>query len=206
MENLSIKLLDALFDLCDGDNYAILDTDDLVAVSPELVFNAEELTEILQSLAVEGFIDLKYADGTDFCVAMKTKGRTLIKQSREKLHYIMQDNPVAEAPEIIEGEGTTDAELRHEESPVRAAPTPKQKPRRREPVSVTSDEESLSAGRSEKAHNLEDYAPVETEEDKEKKEKSRVRRVFLGALLGAAAGSLIMDLIFLVIMLVKLRG
>lgn len=205
MENLSIKLLDALFDLCDGENYAILDTDDLSAASPDLVFESEELTEILQSLAVEGFIDLKYADGADFCVAMKTKGRTLIKQSREKLQQILQENALHDAPDMIEGEGTTNAELRADE-PANATQPQRRKPQRRQPVSVASDDDLLSADPTEKEMRLEDYAPVESEEDKEKKEKSRVRRTFLGALLGALAGSLVMDLIFLVILLVTLRG
>ena len=103
MENLSIKILDALFDLCEGENYVILDQEDIVASFPEHSFETDELTEILESLTVEGFIDLKYADNTEFCVAMRTKGRTLIKQSREKLQNILRESP------IIEGEGGSDA-------------------------------------------------------------------------------------------------
>ena len=205
MENLSIKLLDTLFDLCEGDNYAILDTDDLAAASPDLVFEPDELTEILQSLAVEGFIDLKYADGAEFCVAIKTKGRTLIKQSREKLQQILEENALRDAPDVIEGEGTTDA-VSGVADPANAPQPRRRKPQRRQPVSASSEDDILSADASDRESRLEDYAPVETEEEKEKKEKSRVRRTFLGALLGALAGSLIMDLIFMVILLVTLRG
>ena len=95
MENLSIKVLDALFDLCEGENYVILDKEDIVKSFPEHPFETDELTEILESLTVEGFIDLKYADNTEYCVAMRTKGRTLIKQSREKLQHILANISMA---------------------------------------------------------------------------------------------------------------
>ena len=54
---------------------------------------------------------------------------------------------------------------------------------------MTSDEEMLSAGRSENTHNLEEYAPVETEEDKEKKENYGSEGMALGMCFGVAMAS-----------------
>ena len=93
MDDISIKILDALFDLCEGENFVILDREDLTSRISYHDFAADELTEILEALAVDGFIDLKYADNTEFCVAMKTKGRTLIKQSRDRLQKLIDENP-----------------------------------------------------------------------------------------------------------------
>lgn len=201
MENLSIKILDVLFDLCDGDNYVILDIEDITASFPEVSLSADELNEILESLAVEGFIDLKYAEETEYCVAMRTKGRTLIKQSREKLQHILQ-----ESPEVIEGEGvvTTDAS---EGASTAAAPAPKKTKRPGRVVTSSSESYTPVPPRSEgSSSRLEEFRPVETEEEVEKKEKAKDRRSFLAALLGAAAGTLLMDLIFLVIIAVKFGG
>ena len=208
MENLSIKILDALFDLCDGENYVILDQEDILASYPEAQLDADELAEILESLTVEGFIDLKYADNTEYCVAMRTKGRTLIKQSREKLQHILQENA-----DVIEGESVTSSETSDAPSAQSAPAKKPQRPRRPVISSSDSDPDSSSeryapvSPHTEKASSrLEEYKPHETEEELEKKEKARNTRAFLAALLGALAGSLIMDLIFLVIILVKLGG
>ncbi len=203
MENLSIKILDALFDLCEGENYVILDKEDIVAPFPEHNFETDELTEILESLTVEGFIDLKYADNTEYCVCMKTKGRTLIKQSREKLQTILRETPAADT--VIQAEPLT---VSAEVDP----PRPKKKERHRVVVSAPAEEEeyvpTLDDGHYTDAGKLSrGYTATPTREDIEKAEKKRERRAFLAALIGAAAGSLVMDLIFLVIVLVLLaRG
>ena len=209
MENLSIKILDALFDLCDGENYVILDKEDILAPYPEAQLDADELAEILESLTVEGFIDLKYADNTEYCVAMRTKGRTLIKQSREKLQHILQENA-----EVIEGESVTPSE--DSDAPSAPCAPAKKSQRLRRPVTSSSDSYTpdssseryapVSPRTESSSARLEEYKPHETEEELEKKEKAKNNRAFLAALLGALAGSLIMDLIFLVIFLVKLGG
>lgn len=197
MENLSIKILDALFDLCEGESYVILDKEDIVASLPEHNFETDELTEILESLTVEGFIELKYADNTEFCVCMKTKGRTLIKQSREKLQSILKES-VAE--NVIEADPVA--------SPVgQDAPATPKKERRRHVVSAPVEEEyvpTLDDGHYTDSGKLSRGYAVPSREEVENANKSRERRTFLAALIGAAAGSLVMDLIFLVIVLVKL--
>jgi len=93
MDDISIKILDTLFDLCEGENYAILEKDELISRASYHNFAADELTEILEALSADGLIDLKYADNREFCVAMKTKGRSLIKQSRERLQRLIEENP-----------------------------------------------------------------------------------------------------------------
>lgn len=208
MENLSIKILDALFDLCEGESYVILDQEDITASFPEHSFETDELTEILESLTVEGFIDLKYADNTSYCVAMRTKGRTLIKQSREKLQHILHEN--AEHPEdaLIEGETSDVAELPDVADPVASSIPAPEPTRRRRSVSAPSVEEvSLPDGHFSDSDKLSrGYNTRESDEEAEKNQKRRERRAFLASLAGAAIGSLVMDLIFLVIILLKLRG
>ena len=217
MENLSIKILDALFDLCEGENYVILDKEDIVAPFPEYSFETDELTEILESLTVEGFIDLKYADNTSYCVAMRTKGRTLIKQSREKLQHILsEEQPLA--ANVIEAEvGAAPSESSSDEpAPVRTAipPRPQQRKVRRMPVTGNESEEedagvvpTLADGHFSDSGKLSrGFQKPETEEEVEHKAKMRDRRTFLAALIGAVAGSLVMDLIFLIILLVILKG
>lgn len=93
MDDISIKILDALFDLCEGENYVILEKADLTDRISYHDFGVDEMTEILESLSADGLIDLKYADNEEFCVAMKTKGRSLIKQSRERLQKLIEENP-----------------------------------------------------------------------------------------------------------------
>jgi len=217
MENLSIKILDALFDLCEGENYVILDKEDIVASFPEHSFETDELTEILESLTVEGFIDLKYADNTEYCVAMRTKGRTLIKQSREKLQSILRDNVVASGEDdVIEAEGGTspvEAAYRAVEDtipPAFARTSERRTSHRRVQAPLSSEEGgySISDGNYPDRGKLSrgfDAMP-ERDEAVQKAAKVRERRVFLAAMIGSAVGSIVMDLIFLVVFLIKLKS
>lgn len=208
MENLSIKVLDALFDLCEGENYVILDQEDIVASFPEHSFETDELTEILESLTVEGFIDLKYADNTEFCVAMRTKGRTLIKQSREKLQSILHESPILEGEG---GSGVVDAPVVEGvlDEPTVAPPSPRpiRNSARRRTMPITSEEEpSLGDGHFTDSGKLSRGYAKPDRNAEEKANKIRERRTLLAAMIGAAAGSLLMDLIFLVIILIKVTG
>ena len=205
MENLSIKILDALFDLCEGETYVILDQEDITASLPEYSFSTDELTEILESLTVEGFIELKYADNTEYCVLMKTKGRTFIKQSREKMQSILQENAANGRADVIEGEASVVSDSNIPIDP--PSPQAESTRRRRSSTALPSDEDVLPDGHFSDSGKLSrGYTSPESDEDAEKNQKRRERRSFFAALIGAAAGSLIMDLIFLVIILVKLRG
>ena len=57
MENLSIKILDSLFDLCDGENFVILEKEDLTSHISFHEFAADELTEILEALEAGSHYD-----------------------------------------------------------------------------------------------------------------------------------------------------
>ncbi len=93
VDEIAIKVLDTLFDLCEGESYAILEADEITSRIPNHAFATDELAEILSSFAVDGLVDMKYADNKEFCIAMRTKGRTLIKQSRERLQHLIDENP-----------------------------------------------------------------------------------------------------------------
>ena len=211
MENLSVKILDALFDLCEGENYVILDKEDIIADFPDHDFETDELTEILEALTVEGFIDLKYADNTEYCVAMKTKGRTLIKQSREKLQRMLHESSAATADDVIDMTPSEDIAGTLSDEPV--PPSTNRSSERRRPR-VSSAPEPVSdaleppvdghfpdSGKLSRGYNA-----FENEEVLEERQKRRERRTFVAAVAGAAVGSIIIDLILLVIILIKLKG
>ena len=93
MNDIAIKILDTLFDLCDGENYAILEADEITSRIYGHEFGTDELTEILESFVADGLVDMKYSDNREYCVAMRTKGRALIKQSRDRLRTLIDENP-----------------------------------------------------------------------------------------------------------------
>ena len=222
MENISVKILDILFDLCEGENYAILDQEDIVARIPGYEFEPDEISETLEALAVEGFIDLKYADNTEYCIAMRTKGRALIKQSREKFQRIMHDTHVANNDNVIDMNGSGVIDIPTDEP---ASPAPKRDPERRsKPRAATPQREERaddyltppaedryadqSAHYSDQGNRFGDSGNRLSDIDlyeKEKKEtelqKRRELRTLLAALIGSAAGALIINLIMLVIII-----
>lgn len=93
MDDIAIRILDTLFDLCEGEGYAILEEDEITSRVSGHTFAPDELTEILEGFSADGLADLKYADNKTYCIAMRTKGRTLIKQSRERLQRLIDENP-----------------------------------------------------------------------------------------------------------------
>ena len=215
MENISIKILDNLFDLCEGENFVILDKEDIIAPFPDHDFATDELTEILESLTVEGFIDLKYADNNEYCIAMRTKGRTFIKQSREKIQRIVRESAVTGEDDQVAAEEDTISSMNSSFSddpsimppPSYLSSTPHTERRKRTSSVLSEENVSLADGHFSDSGKLSrGYTLSERDEDNEKSAKRRERRTFLAALIGAAAGSLLMDLIFLVIVLIKLKG
>lgn len=213
MDDISIRLLDILFDLCEGENYVILEKEDLTSRISGYDFAPDELTEILEALAVEGFIDLKYADNQEFCVLMKTKGRAFIKQSRERLQRLIEEDSSAvqtsllpegsaeEAPESVRsaGAGAADASRNIEE----LRRVRREVHRERERVSANAHSYG-DAGEDISAVNplARGYA-VRPSTDPEGDAKQWNKKVILAAFAGGAAGALLINLIFLILFLVK---
>ena len=220
MDEISIKLLDALFDLCEGESYVILEKEELTSRISYYNFAADELTEILEALSVEGFIDLKYADNREFCVAMRTKGRTLIKQARERMQR-MAETDTDTAEEIVPSSSFSEEIplFDHELEPHSAAPIPESapasEPLKQEDVPVrprTSRRNATNRPREDSdrdyvAPNLaRGYAAQASLEESEEKNKRKEKKMIVAAALGAAAGSLLINLIFLIIFFVKFAG
>ena len=244
MENISIKLLDALFDLCEGESYVILDKADFIARFSDYDFATDELTEILEALSSDGFIDLKYADNQEFCLAMKTKGRTLVKQTRDRLQRMMEENSavqqVQNTPDVVDDEKTVKDALRVDRNwggfdtsdklsdksvpplePIVVAsskepePEPeilqapvvtKEKPAQRRPLGSSiprglSDEQTHFSDSSKFTRG---YTASASEEDPAIA-KNREKKVFWAGFLGAATAAIIINLIFLIIILIKLK-
>ena len=247
MENISIKLLDALFDLCEGESYVILDKADFVARFSDYDFATDELTEILESLSSEGFIDLKYADNQEFCLSMKTKGRTLVKQTRERLQRMMEENAAVQQvqndPDVVDDDKTVKEALRMDrnwggfdtsdklsdktvpplepivvDSAEDSAPEPeilqapvvtKQKPaggqRRSVGSSVPRDFSDEQTHFSDSSKFTRGYAAAPAAEEDPAAAIRREKKVFWAGFLGAATAALIINLIFLIIILIKLK-
>lgn len=225
MDDISIKLLDTLFDLCDGENYVILEKSEVTSRISDYDFGVDELTEIFEALSVEGFIDLKYSDNQEFCVAMKTKGRTFIKQARERMQHLEEegeDSLLAEQEqEAIEPTFAESSVLINREKASRpvepiADPAPvRERVSRKEEAPVrprssrrtAADRMKENADRDYVAPNLaRGYAVQASLEESEEKNSRKEKKMIVAAALGAAAGSLLINLIFLVIFFVKFTG
>ena len=202
MDDISIKILDALFDLCDGENFVILDAQDLTARIPDYTFEPNELVEIFETLDADDLLDLRYADESEFCVAMKTKGRALIKQFRDRLQKMVATTeaanvsaPTDEVPPEGDSEGDSAAPAANPAVDptvsVRAAAPVK---RVREKSSFEYEQRTRSAGEP-RPRPAERH---EEEEDKPSKLPAE-QKVLLFAAIGGAAGALIVNLIFLIV-------
>ena len=192
MDDISIKILDALFDLCDGENYVILDVQDLTCRLPDYTFQPDELDEILETLSAEELVDLKYSDENEICLAMKMKGRSLIKQLRDRLQKVAssvegsysssetQDATVVEADTVSAGESV------HAEIPIRL---------HREPsFGYEKRPRPSDAPRPPR--------PSDKSEEEEEKKMPAEKKLLLFSFLGAAAGAAIINLIWLILFFV----
>lgn len=246
MENISIKLLDALFDLCEGESYAILDKADFVARFSDYDFATDELTEILEALSSEGFIDLKYADNQEFCLSMKTKGRTLVKQTRDRLQRMMEENAAVQQvqtePDVVDDEKTVKDALRVDRNwggfdtsdklsdksvpplePIVVSsatdPTPDEEVLQAPVVTKTKPTtqrrpigSSIPRGLSNEQTHFSDsskftrgYAAAPAAEEDPAAAKRREKKVFWAGFLGAGLASILIDVLFLIIILIKLK-
>ena len=188
MDDISIKILDALFDLCDGENYVILDVQDLTCRLPDYDFQEGELDEILETLDAEELIVLKYADESEICLAMKMKGRSLIKQLRDRLQKVVAnveattvptDAPVADTSDAPVGEST------RVETPIRLRSTRVSGyDQRKRPTDAPRPR------------------PADKGEEEEEKKMPLDKKVVLFATLGAAAGAAIVNVIWLILFLI----
>lgn len=188
MDDISIKILDSLFDLCDGENFVILDAQDLTSRIPDCALAPDELVEIIETLDADELIDLRYADEEEFCVAMKTKGRALIKQIRDRLQKVVATAESASVSSPVEDEA----------SPGQDAPAA-EAPRARHMRERSSFEYEQRTRSSSESHARPD---PEREEEADKPKASLEKRVMLYAAIGAAAATFLFNIIFLIIYLV----
>ena len=84
MNELSFEILNIIYEYCPDDNYKIIDVNDIILALPSGV-NIEEnkLFEIIEDLATDGSILLKYKDDEDICLSLSLKGRRIVKKERE---------------------------------------------------------------------------------------------------------------------------
>ena len=198
MDDISIKILDALFDLCDGENFVILDAQDLTARIPDYTFEPNELVEIFETLDADDLLDLRYADENEFCVAMKTKGRALIKQFRDRLQKMVA---TTEAANVSAPTDEVPPEGDHEAPAANSAATPATPVRVAAPVKRVREKSSFEYEQRTRSAGEPRPRPAERREEEEDKPSKlpAEKKVLLFAAIGGAAGALIVNLIFLIV-------
>ena len=195
MDDITVKVLDTLYDLCDGENFVILDEEDLTSRLDFYAFKPDEITEILEALDANGLIDLKYADEKEYCVAMRTKGRSLIKQARDRF----QKETEAVEPEPVETPSTGSYTV--SDTPAeQEAPRPQKRT-----IGLADLQDSFLDTTGFSSEPLrQQKPPVPRREEEEKKPIDW--KPLLPAFLGAALGALLINVIFLVVFLMKFGG
>jgi len=191
MDDISIKILDALFDLCDGENYVILDVQDLTCRLPDYTFQPDELDEILETLDAEELIDLKYCDENEICLAMKMKGRSLIKQLRDRLQRVVSNVEAASESTDAPISSATDDETVPTAESVRAE-IPLQLHR----------EPSFGYEKRARSQDAPRPRPIDKADEEDEKKMPADKKVLLYAFLGAAAGAALVNLIWLILFLI----
>lgn len=65
-----------LNDECRGDEYEIFSDDDFLALYPAVLgVDKEEIYREIKKLNAEGYLDVRYAEGGEYCIAVSEKGR-----------------------------------------------------------------------------------------------------------------------------------
>lgn len=84
MNELTFEVLNIIYDFCHDDSYKIIDVNDIILALPEGVdCDIEKLFALIDDLATEEAINLKYRDEEDICVAITVKGKRIVKKERE---------------------------------------------------------------------------------------------------------------------------
>lgn len=80
MDSKSFVLLEHLFDLVGAHNLLILDAADL----PTKGVDTEEVPALLEVLVHGGYLTLKYADRSEYCLGLTPQGRALVMEVRQE--------------------------------------------------------------------------------------------------------------------------
>ena len=91
MNALRFQVLNIINDICKDDNFKVIDINDILINLPsEMDVKETDVFAIIDELAFDGEIDLKYRDEEDICLAMALKGRRIIKKARENEERIRE--------------------------------------------------------------------------------------------------------------------
>lgn len=78
-------LLKKINEMCGGGGFKIAEEDDLLSCFPQSAnVGKEELVRILSYLEEKRLIEIKYADGGEFCLCPLPEGRRYFETEREK--------------------------------------------------------------------------------------------------------------------------
>lgn len=84
MNDLSFEVLNIIYDFCPDESYKIVDVNDIILALPEgKNLELDKLFQIIDDLATDASIMLKYRDEEDICLSIQAKGRRIVKKERE---------------------------------------------------------------------------------------------------------------------------
>lgn len=207
MKALDFEILNVIFDFCTDDSFKIIDINDIMDnLSDDFKCSNDELFKIIDDLATEDCIQLKYKDEEDICLSITTKGKRLIKKERETRERLEEQKRLKE----------------EENARLKAEQEEKERELEKARIALEEMQAQRKKKKSQEAKELEQQVQalekeitteVQVEEEKEVKNelvsveeinyKPIVRKVatiaFVGGLIGSMLGSAVMMVVRMVL-------
>jgi hypothetical protein len=181
MDSLSFDILNIIYDYCPDDSFKILDVNDILLAMPEgAILSPERLFKIIDELAIDESITLKYRDEDEICVALPAKGKRMVKREREMRAKLEAERKAREEEEARKKAAEEAARIKREEEEarLRAIAEAEEKARlekeEKERQERLEREEKERQERLEKEKKLEEARLALEELKKERKSKKEV--------------------------------
>ncbi len=220
MNQIEIKTLDILLDICKDETYKIIDADDILRHLEG--GTAEELFDAIDNLNTSRHVAVKYSDRTEYCLCLTKTGIITAEEAREKRLKEEQLRREREKLRLEQAERERqEQELKNKKSILRSFRKKEASIHDKEPSSVAEEiaPESIETYEAEHEHNtgavvLNDSVTDASAHNKSLTQSTIVLRevmlnretmrmiarvAFFSGFIGAVLGSLIVTLIFVLI-------
>lgn len=157
VDKYNILVLEALGNLLLKDGFLIIDKEDIFSNINEASFDKSMLTDIMQELKNAEFIEIKYFDGSSYCVAITLRGRRAIDDNRELVRQKLEEERKKQSNILA-----------NEVKKVEVKPVvPEVKPIKPEETKHLERKEKINKKIVQKSNNIEVTAPVQNAEKTE---------------------------------------
>ncbi|MGI6701098.1 MAG: hypothetical protein ACOX3U_01320 [Christensenellales bacterium] len=197
MNELSFEILNILYDQCSDDTYKIIDVNDILLAIPEgFTASADKVFEIVEDLATDGSVMLKYRDDEDICLSVTVKGKRIVKKERETRIKLEEQRRQKEEEERLRKEREEAERLERERKLEEAKQALNELKAQKKPkkivVELEQQVEELEKEITPEPEQAEEISlPAIKEPVKEIIVPSIGRRALIGGLLGALIGNAI---------------